>query len=210
MTITDQFLKDVSGHELQVIRSDGLHKHLRFKAPGTMCMHFDLITWPGYLCYTGDMGTYVFRRLDDMLQFFRRSPNRKPYQINYRYWAEKCEAADKGDGITKFSQFTFAAEVADYFEQATSDPDEWPANIRAQLWEDIHRDVVVYGSDGEYPAFEALHRFESIPNGFRFTDFERICHEYTHLFLWCCHALEWAIGVYDASKVPAATNEVPA
>jgi len=26
---------------------------------------------------------------------------------------------------------------------------------------------------------------------------------YTHSFMWCCFALVWAIGVYDAAKQPA-------
>ena len=65
------FLRDVAEHEMIVVRDDGVHRHIRFKKPGTSCMHFDLITWPGYLCYTGDMGTYVFSRLTDMFEFFR-------------------------------------------------------------------------------------------------------------------------------------------
>lgn len=54
-----------------MLHEDGIYRHIRFRQPGTMCMHFDLITWPGYLCYTGDMGTYVFTRLADMFEFFR-------------------------------------------------------------------------------------------------------------------------------------------
>ena len=27
---------------------------------------FDIVTWPGYLCYSGDMGCFVFTRLPDM------------------------------------------------------------------------------------------------------------------------------------------------
>ncbi len=66
-----RFLKDVANHEMQIIRDDGVQRHLRFKKPGTMCYHFDLITWGGHLCYTGDMGTYVFTRVHDMFDFFR-------------------------------------------------------------------------------------------------------------------------------------------
>ena len=67
----EQFLRDVAEHTMTVIREDGVSRHIRFAKPGTSCMHFDLITWPGYLCYTGDMGTYVFQRLTDMFEFFR-------------------------------------------------------------------------------------------------------------------------------------------
>ena len=71
-TCTEQiFLRDISMHQMSVLRDDGVNRHIRFKTPGTNSMYFDIITWPGFLCYTGDMGTYVFRRLEDMFQFFR-------------------------------------------------------------------------------------------------------------------------------------------
>lgn len=67
----ETFTRDIAKHEIEVIRDDGVDRHLRFRRPGTMSMHFDILTWPGYLCYTGDMGSYVFRRTEDMLEFFR-------------------------------------------------------------------------------------------------------------------------------------------
>ena len=95
-----QFLKDVSGHQMRVIRDDGKHRHVRFEKPGSSCMHFELITWPGYLAYVGDMGSYVFSRLPDMFQFFRMGDgdlnhNERGLSINPSYWAGKIEAADR-------------------------------------------------------------------------------------------------------------------
>jgi hypothetical protein len=191
------FLKDVSRHEMTVIRDDGLSRHVRFKRPGTMCMHFDLLTWPGYLCYTGDMGTYVFRRLDDMFEFFRRGPFDRAFQIDRRYWAEKLEAADRCDGVKEFSIDVFKAEVRDFFEQATTDDEDWPSARCGELWEQIEADVLDRAED-EHAAWVSLRDFSW--GGFRFEDWERDCKEYTHRFQWCCFALEWAIGVYDAEQ----------
>ena len=56
-----EFLNDVRGHAMTILRDDGVHRHLRFKKPGSGTYWFDLITWPGTLCIDGDMGTYVFR-----------------------------------------------------------------------------------------------------------------------------------------------------
>lgn len=70
-----RFLNDVANHEMIIIRDDGVNRHVRFKRPNSSCMYFDLITWPGHLCYTGDMGSYVFRRLEDMFEFFRTDRN---------------------------------------------------------------------------------------------------------------------------------------
>ena len=203
MTDTEQFLNDVAAHQMTVIREDGVHRHLRFQRPGTMCMHFDLITWPGYLCYTGDMGTYVFRRLHDMLEFFRRGKSRGPYRIDLRYWAEKLEASDRCDGVREWSPERFKAEVRDFFEQCVIDEDDWPEARRAALWAEIDEQVCAAAGDSEHHAWIALWEFEH--DGFRFQDWERDCKVWTHRFLWCCHALEWAIGVYDESKVTEGT-----
>lgn len=159
-------------------------------------MHFDVLTWPGYLCYTGDMGTYVFQRTRDMLEFFRAGQNDKPYRIDFRYWAEKVEAADKVDGLSSFSANKFKEEVKDYFEQATSDDDEWPEARKAALWAEIECDVLGrVEDDGPGVAWVALQEFSH--DGFEFQDWERDCKEYSNRFLWCCHALEWAVRTYD-------------
>jgi hypothetical protein len=34
-------------------------------------MGFDVVTWPGHLSISGDMGCFVFTRVDDMFTFFR-------------------------------------------------------------------------------------------------------------------------------------------
>lgn len=201
MTFADQFTGDIALHQMQVIRDDGVHRHLRFQRPGTMCMHFDLLTWPGYLCYTGDMGTYVFRRLHDMFRFFRRGENRGQYHIDLRYWAEKLEAADRCDGVRKWTPEKFMAEVRDYFEQHTSDDEDYPAERRAALWQEIDEQVCAAADDSEHHAWVALWEFEH--DRFRFQDWERDCKVWTHRFLWCCYALEWAIDTYDAQKAGA-------
>lgn len=188
------FESDIAKHEMRIIRDDGVNRHIRFQRPGTMCMHFDLITWPGYLCYVGDMGCYVFKRLEDMFQFFR---GHKP---NLSYWAEKVEASDKCDGLQEFSADKFRAAVRDYVEQSIGDDAEWPAElVRAELWSEIE-DRVFTSLDnyGEHGALAALGDFEH--EGFRFMDWECQCKEYTHRFVWCCHALPWAIAMYDKAK----------
>lgn len=193
------FEREISRHEMKVIRDDGVNRHIRFQRPGTMCMHFDLITWPGYLCYTGDMGTYVFRRLDDMFQFFRRHADRPPFKMDLRYWAEKLEATDRCDGFEEFSAEVFRAKVKDHFESFTEDNEDWTEKRKAELWREIEIDVLDrIADDDEHGAFLALRDFSY--DGFQFNRWEASCREYSHRFMWCCHALEWAIGVYDAEK----------
>ncbi|WP_435336104.1 hypothetical protein [Klebsiella pneumoniae] len=86
--IDSRFLIDTAFHRLEIIRDDGLYRHLRMQQPGTSCYYYDVITWPGYLTVTGDMGTWTFSRIADMFDFFGAWEG----GINTHYWAEKLEA----------------------------------------------------------------------------------------------------------------------
>jgi len=79
----ERFLKDIKKHELKIIRDDGVYRHIRLKNPDSYAYNFDLITWPGYLCVTGDMGDWIFSRIEDMFNFFIMSDtdfNKKNYK----------------------------------------------------------------------------------------------------------------------------------
>ncbi len=205
------FLKDVEKHQMTVIRDDGLYRHVRFKRPDTICYSFDLITWPGYLCYTGDMGTYVFTRLADMFEFFRR-PEHCRYQIDMRYWAEKVQAADKYDGIKKFSEELFNRAVMGDLVTWVRDNREYTSKEeRRDLWDEVISTVInADGDNGGYRKQVAAHDFYHKVNDragtFSFVDFwDHTVDDYTQRFAWCCQALAWGIKQYDDSKeaVPA-------
>lgn len=100
--VSEQFKRDVQEHALTILRDDGLYRHLRFKRPGTMTCYFDLVTWPGHLAYVGDMGDYVFTRVEDMLTFFRghtpSPPDIPEWRSVHDAWAPKspCRTPDEG------------------------------------------------------------------------------------------------------------------
>ena len=211
MTTEKQFLEDVANHKMAVIKDDGVHRHIRFSRVDTMCMHFDLITWPGYLCYTGDMGTYVFTRLRDMFEFFRADREyalrrKKLLGINPQYWGEKLEAVDKHDGFKKFSEEKFDAAIRRYFVEWIRDHrDETSKEERRELWEAIESEVLCADEDsGGYRKQCAAHDFGHQVNQrvyFRFQDFwETNVEEYSGRFMWCCYALAWGIQQYDDYK----------
>ncbi|ELI9035719.1 hypothetical protein ACOJ84_000011 [Morganella morganii] len=79
------FQNDTKLHEMTCIKSDGLHRHYHFSNPQNSCYWFDIVTVPGYLFMTGDMGTWAFSRIRDMIQFFNHD------SIDYGYWAEKLQ-----------------------------------------------------------------------------------------------------------------------
>lgn len=186
------FLKDVAAHQMTVVSENGVHRHVRFKKPNTSNMHFDLITWPGYLAYSGDMGCFVFSRLQDMFEFFR-DKGEGPLRINLGYWSEKLDAVDKPDGAQQFSEDLFRENIKRWLDEAEADD---------QLRQEVEEEVLSHvegGTYGAHEAYKAAQEFES-STGFRFTDFWEVnSTEYTFRFVWCCYALAWGIRQYDAA-----------
>lgn len=201
MPFYEDFERDVAQHQMKVLRDDGVDRHIRFSRPGTRIYCFDLITWPGHLCYTGDMGTFVFSRTNDMFEFFRRHPGFSPGRsIPIEYWAQKVLACPV-PGIREWSADKFRSDVREYFEEAKKEG-QWTEAQAQRLWEFVEEEVLSRAVDGMIDASEALNEFDH--DGFSFVEVEFNSSVWTHHFMWCCHALEWAIGVYDAAKAPAA------
>ncbi|WP_295756091.1 hypothetical protein [Undibacterium sp.] len=204
--IEAQFLSDVADHKMIVIRDDDVHRHIRFHRPGTMCMHFDLITWPGYLCYTGDMGTYVFQRLLDMFEFFRtgregKKRNGAKLAINLSYWGEKLQSVDSGDGYRKYSEEKFKANVMRWIEDRGLN-----GKLGHGLRDELESDVLSCAEYGRDEAYRAAANFKYNDKEI-FTDFWEVdSDEYSHRFLWCCYALAWGVEQYDIAKLSV---EVP-
>lgn len=191
-TVTEQnFLKDVATHQMTVIAEHGLHRHIRFKKPGTMFDHFDIVTWPGYLCYTGDRGTYVFHRLEDMLGFFRKAPrDEEMLPINPQYWQEKLESIDR-DGVKEYSEDLFKKEIREWLDDIEASP---------EMREQVEDEVISCADQGEHEAVRAAIDF-CYEDDYPFLDFyNRDVKEYTNRFTWCCYALVWGIRMYDEAR----------
>lgn len=203
----DEFLGAVSGHKMTVIHDDGVYRHLRFRRKESSVYWFDLITWPGTLCIDGDMGTFVFRRLEDMFEFFRtdreyltRSGNQ--LVINPSYWSEKLQAP-KSRAVEEFSAEAFREHVKEAFDAYVIgvEPD-----VQQQLWDELESEVICIADDGEIRAYDAARDFFSfVAEDFNMNDcWEWSCREYTCDFIWCCYAIAWGIKTYDDVKE---TNE---
>lgn len=219
-----RFFKDVADHKMYILKDDGVYRHVRFKQPDSMNMHFDLITYPGGMLYTGDMGTFVFWRLEDMFEFFRSSGDRDwmkevgvTLYTNHSYWSEKliasnCSGRFEGKS-TEFNAERFKEVIIeDYLrrwirtsrEEGTLDKDE-----RRELWEEVHSEIIDrcddYGENIQTKAYEFNWKpsrgyGEKAPS-FHFDDlFEHNFQQYTHSFRWACLAIAWGILKYDTLK----------
>jgi hypothetical protein len=188
-----RFLADVTEHEMTVLHDDRLYRHVRFQKPGTGFSWFDLITWPGNLAFRGDMGGFMFTRIQDMFEFFR-GPT-----INPDYWAEKLPGGR--ESVKAYDYVLFKQEVKQDVAEAIR-ARQAPAGISRAV-----RDLFEWGDiTWEHGARCELERFEY--EGWRFVDtFEWDFRTYTWQYLWACHAIRWGIErYYQALRALAATE----
>lgn len=204
----EEFLQHVEKHTMTVLMNEGLHRHLRFKRPDTSDQSFDLITWPGYLLITGDMGSYLFQRLTDMFEFFRGCPstrtdrgsiNPSDLKINPGYWGEKLQAIDKCSGYRAWDKEKFKQAILNEFNQWVENNQnidkEIMADAHTQFYEDILQPLDDWTRD---EAYRAVTDFE-VDGWHLFQDFwEADTDEYTYHYLWCCHAIVWGIEQFDS------------
>lgn len=209
---TKDFLEDIKNHTMTILMDNDEYRHVVFSNNGSAVYKFSLITWPGYLCITGDMGCYVFSRLRDMFEFFRTDQGKNlERSINPAYWAEKLQAAVR-DGVVTFNHDECRAEVLRYtrnwlrehYYQTTKQARRW-------LMEEIRDEVLVdidYGNSKDV-VMASICQFYSKVNDrldFQFTDFfEKNFDDFSCHFIWCCYAIAWGINLYDETKIMEST-----
>jgi hypothetical protein len=192
----EQFLKDIASHQLTVNLDQGVFRDLTIARPNTVSMHYNITTRPGYLVITGDMGSFVFSRLDDMFNFFRSDDG---YEINLGYWGEKVEAGE----VRKFDIDIANSSVQQYLtnfleDLDLSDPDD--RNKSKQALEAINDFISGTQGMGEFEFWNEIHSWDSDEaGGLDLTDFfESTTTKATYHYIWCCYAIVHAIKLYDA------------
>lgn len=202
------FPKDIANHTVEIRLDSGVHRDLHFSKNGSSVHSFTLTTWPGFLCISGDMGCFVFRRLQDMFEFFRRD-TAEGITINPSYWAEKLEAVERqAKGYDQFEEEIFFQSLLDRFEGIEEEDglfgDATPSKIIAAMHE--HRRELNEPGERECRAHWDDFKFE----GFTFSDLWEVRgREYTYRFLWCLHAIVWGIEQYDKAKAEAGKKGDP-
>lgn len=205
----ERFLKDVANHTMTILRDDGVNRHLRFRKPESSSYWFDLHTWPGALCIDGDCGTYVFRRLEDMFQFFRTdrtymTKDGNKLAINPGYWGEKLVALGKNEGFTEFDSEVFDEVIMERLVTwVRNNRDRTTKDERRDLWDEVVSRVINEDSNGDrkqIAAYDFNHRLNSRVT-FSFDDlWESNFNRYTFHFIWCCYAIAYGVLQYDNTK----------
>lgn len=204
------FDENTSEHVMTVLHDEGLYRHLRFAQPGTGIFHFDIITWPGHLTISGDMGDgWSFGRIEDMFNFFRAG--REPHRINPSYWWQKMPHQLR-DAAKKYSAEEFRSIVK---ERAAEMREELSPTQRASFTAVFNREVLRF-ADEEHEAREALDVFEyeigededNPARTLRFADnWDYDYQDWDFHFLWALFAIVHGIELYRAWKqAPAAPD----
>lgn len=202
----DRFFNDTKNHIMTVLRDDGLYRHIRFSIPGSSVYRFDLVTWPGFLAITGDMGSCTFSRVKDMFTFFRAALGQgtKPAEtlgINPSYWAEKLVAVDR-QGWKEFDQEHFKRVIVEQIREYGD------SGKKRKILQDAREEIFsLIDEDLEgREAMQAAYRFKS--NGFTFFDlFDHNFEKPTFHFLWLLWAIVWGIRQYDERGMTGASND---
>lgn len=207
-----QFKADVLSHKMEVLMDNGVYRHLSFRQPKNSWHHrFDLVTYPGYLVISGDMGCWVFSRVNDMFQFFRSSDGR----INPGYWSEKIQNGSSGgrDDAKEYDGDYYKAALIEHLDgydleehqkkQILDELDGLEFGDQFSIYSHIQDFEVFFDEpETELPISELAKRPYSPPRkreSFTFQDVWEISSKvYSYHFLWCCHAIAWGIQQYDA------------
>lgn len=210
-----QFEKDCAQHEMIIQHDqdspdgDSAFRHVTFKRPGSMVYRFDLVTWPGYLAVSGDMGSFMFSRIPDMFEFFRPIEG-KPVGINPGYWGEKCTAGE----MKEWSSDVFVKSVWKHFDCYEEDEEDEDAVrlVRSEIQSEL-RDF-----DNAWEATEWLNNFRVCFAGHRqsfhqwesrrwraraqdfyFQDwFDWVrTEDYCYHYIWILYAISYGVRAYD-------------
>lgn len=196
-----RFERDTADHEMAVVRDEDLYRHLRFNAPGTWCMGFDIVTWPGYLVICGDVETYVFAREADMFDWFLGSREART-EINPSYWSEKLQGDRRGRDISRrYSHDAFRVQMLEWArgECELADFDGEPM-YEGLLVEALEREVLAEHTIHEGEARDRIRELEDdgVITG---ETWEWELRDFNPWFLWCCHAILWGIRQYRAATL---------
>lgn len=187
------FAIDIKDHIVKIIHDDGVNRHIICqKADESSVMRFDLITYKGGLVYRGDMGTYVFERIDDMFRFFG---NGGRDGINPSYWGEKLTAVDRHAGYRKFDLEVFRKTLAEAIEekqQSLSEADSYQFGV------DVLDESSGIGDEYDAVTFVRNYRYVDRDVSVDFDDFfqESNVDAYSYRYAWCCFAIVWGIQQY--------------
>lgn len=209
----EEFQRHTQHHQLKINLNEGLYRDITFHKIDGSEYHFNITTRPGYLIFTGDMGSFTFKRSNDMVEFFLSDKPEVDY-INPEYWAEKVTASPNcgtHEHSKELAKSFLAQELSEYIEELRENDRDYegdtrnysneynvsPENLKkieqANEW---INNTLTY--DHKHQFFEKLYNMNpSETGGFIISDpFDCNFNEPTYSYLWCCYAIKWGLSQY--------------
>lgn len=188
---------DLKDHIITVRHVDGLYRHWRCQKPGDSNMAFDVITWPGSLCYTGDMGHYLFKRTDDMVAFMRGSC------MSYGYAAEKCISHD--GRLKEWREEEFNRVLT---ERLAESKEVTVIRHRSKRTESVAEHIATIRQEYSNYSLRADAEKAMCESGLWDGGDMPSCEVWSFHFLWCLHAIKWFCDNVDHCSKTEIANVV--
>lgn len=191
--MSNEFFESVKNHAMTIENDSGHHRCVHFGKLGSSDYHFRLVTWPGHLAISGDMGDFVFSRTEDMFDFFRGEV------INPYYWGQKLTSVSKFGGYEVFDWDLFVTQLKDqlidrHADQHTAD------EVEIALTERLR-----YIEEDEWGAAELIRNWDVDEDFLQIEPYEAPSgKKLSYQYLWCLRAIVWGVEQYDQAKEPAA------
>ena len=195
----NSFNDSIQTHKMKVALDNGTYRHLVFRPSGSSSVgKVEIVTFPWSLVVTGDMGTWVFSRIEDMFCFFRNDDSR----INPYYWSEKVQNGVSGgrrdSGCMEYDPDVFKQNVIDHldnydFEDSGTTKEEVIEALNNEIYWDMSHENIVEQLDN----LEVGEGSWSISEPWDIESTKWCCH-----YIWCCRFIVWAIAQYDALNKP--------
>lgn len=195
---------DKTDYQLTEIKADGLYRHYKFhdKNMPENCW-FNITTWPYHLVISGDIGTYVFNRIEDMVHFFDGDG------INPSYWAEKCTAQNTyfGGGVEEFDPEAASEAMSELYDEAVEhvkeefvgEDQEERLEILAEIRNDDYPPMKHFEHDHEF--YESWYHYAEYM--YYVADEPPHVTRYTWRYLYCLFAINKAckmINEHESNK----------
>lgn len=172
--------RDQQTHTLEVLNATVGSVHGRFSTDGALLGWFDVHYTDRTLTYTGDHGTFVFRRwgAEDQSNLFRSFD---PDMPNLSYIAEKCVAGD----VTSFNIDQWRQDLINHVTSEIEDPCCGDTYTRF-MFDDVLTEEFATHDD----AWSSLTRvINDVDHAMECVTGER----YTPLFVRAVHQIGWAV-----------------
>ena len=164
--VDEQTYETFSQHEIDAQLVNGVFRHYRCARPNTRNYAFNVTTFPGRLIVTGDIGTLIVERLNDMFDW-------APGAIgSIDYFASKTPSEMQTEEFSIDAvQWWLEHEIHETYEDETAQTEikdglEWMDDMTEG---EVMRVIYDATHDCEMPSFK----------------------EWTSSFLWCRAALRW-------------------